>query len=121
MIRTHHNSLHTAHRRTATSDVWLYCVALLPILGLYGYVLWHYRQTYLLRRDENIMLAMVELLRAGYAPSDIFTMVIPTHFLAGLQWVTQFVDPLMFGRTLGVISALAVLALCARIARSTLR
>lgn len=89
-----------------SSRALLYTLILMPIVAFYTVFVVRYGQTYLLRRDENIMLEILAELQRGQDINDIFTMVITPSFLRVMLSLVRFVNVLLLGRLLCMLSAL---------------
>ena len=90
---------------------------LLPTALFYGSFLARYGNTIMLRRDENIVLLLVAELARGRSANDLLALVISPAFLVLLHTLAPIVAPIVLGRAIVMLSALACAALTASIAR----
>ncbi|HMQ32526.1 MAG TPA: phospholipid carrier-dependent glycosyltransferase [Chloroflexaceae bacterium] len=94
-----------------------YLLAFLPALALFALTLAGAQGQHLLRRDENIMLAILDALARGWRLEDIFLVSISPGVVAVLQALGAAADVVLAGRAAAMLCGAICLLLTAAIAR----
>jgi|GEM_PF-1683830 len=101
-----------------TQRSWLPAVlALVPAAAFFAYVLIALSHTYLLRRDENVMLGILALLAGGRRLDEMIILTISPTMIAITRAAGELVGMIAAGRAIGAASALASALLTGAITR----